>query len=302
MKRALVTGGMGFIGGHLVSKLLKMGVEVVIIDKAPQKPVPFDRSKVTIIDTDMMSLEYLKSALKDVDICFHLAAISSLVQCHHDWIYALKNNVVCFNNLLDILMRQFPKIKLVYASSSSVYGNCKTLPLTEEAITKPTSSYGADKLTNELYASIAYQCYGYPSTGLRLFNVYGKGQPESSPYSGVITQFNYRIKNKEPLVIFGDGEQSRDFIPVEEVANAFVLAAQHQQEAAKIYNICSGRATTINHLAQIMLELSQKSLPVIHEKPRVGDLIHSLGSGKLAQDELGFSSSMDIKQGLKQFF
>jgi len=135
-----------------------------------------------------------------------------------------------------------------------------------------------------------------------LFNVYGKGQPESSPYSGVITQFNYRIKNHEPLVIFGDGEQSRDFIPVEEVANAFVLAAQHQQEAARIYNICSGRATTINHLAQIMLELSEKSLPIIHEKPRVGDLIHSLGSGKLAKDELGFSSVIDIKQGLKQFF
>lgn len=292
MKKVLVTGGMGFIGGHLVKKLLDAGMEVVIIDRAPYKPVPFDTSRVKIIETDMMSLEYLKSALEGVDVCFHLAAISSLAQCHYDWIYALKNNVLCFNNLLDILMRQFPTTKLVYASSSSVYGNCEILPLTEKSTTKPTSSYGADKLTNELYASIACQCYGYPSIGLRLFNVYGIGQPESSPYSGVITQFTYNIEQNEPLIIFGDGEQSRDFIPVEEVTDAFILAAQKKHDSAAIYNVCSGRATTINYLAEVMLDLSNKSLPVIHEKPRTGDLIHSLGSGKLAQKELRFSSAI----------
>jgi len=299
MKKALVTGGMGFIGSHLAHELLQQGFEVTILDKSIYKPVQFDLSAARIIEGDMMAKELLKSCLEEVDVCFHLAAIASVVQCNQDWLYSLQNNVIAFNNLLDVLKNLKKPIKLVYASSAAVYGNSDNLPFDENALPAPVSTYGVDKLTNELYAAIASSTFGIPSVGLRLFNVYGLGQLDSNPYSGVITCFKKAILAKQPLIIYGDGEQTRDFIYVKDVVNAFIRAAQTPDSLTKVVNICSGKAISINELAEVMLDLFNVKLQILHKAARIGDSLHSLGDGKQAKIYLDFQASTPIQEGLK---
>ncbi|MFI4962257.1 MAG: NAD-dependent epimerase/dehydratase family protein [Legionellales bacterium] len=299
MKKALVTGGMGFIGGHLVDKLVTMGVEVLVMDKSIYKPTPFSKSSVTVVEADLMSAEILKDCLHQVDTCFHLAAISSLAVCNKDWIFSHQNNVLTFNILLDILRNTKHRVKLVYASSAAVYGNSSLLPLKEDAPIIPASAYGGDKLSNELYAQILASCYGIPSIGLRLFNVYGSGQQESNPYSGVITLFKKVLTEKKPVTIYGSGDQTRDFIYVADVVEGFIKAATTEASLTGVFNICTGQTISIKELALIMMDLLDSKEPIHYASPRIGDLIHSQGCTKQAQSALGFKAKTPIYQGIE---
>lgn len=301
MKKVLVTGGMGFIGSHLVSHLLSSGIEVLVLDKSIHKPTFCDIKRATIIEGDVLSHELLHECLEQVDTCFHLAALSSVMVCSRDWIFSHENNVLAFNGLLEELKRVNHPVKLVYASSAAVYGDSKILPSTESEHVVPRSTYGADKLSNEIYAEVVRGLYGIPSIGLRLFNVYGPGQLKSNPYSGVITSFKLAIENNEPLKIYGDGKQTRDFIYIKDIVDALVMAAKTPYEKSGIFNICRGTAISIQELAELMISLSHVKQKIIYLDPRPEDLRHSLGDPTRAKEELDFTAKIPMDTGLDLF-
>lgn len=301
MEKVLVTGGMGFIGNHLVHRLLKTGAEVIILDKNIDKPRYYDVQKAKIIEGDVLSKALLHDLLKEVDTCFHLAALSSIALCERDWLYSHANNALAFNFLLDEIRVLGKGIKLVYASSAAVYGDCQTLPLDEKDSVHPVSNYGCDKLCNELYAGMMSQMAGIHAIGLRFFNVYGPGQLPSNPYSGVISQFKQAILTQKSLMIYGDGLQTRDFIYVDDVVDALILAADIDFSESTVFNICSGEAVTIESLARLMLKLTHYDGEVAYLPARASDVVHSLGKTELAQKHLGFKAKKTIEDGLKQF-
>lgn len=300
MMKAVVTGGQGFIGNHLVAKLLEMGYEVIVLDKAPQKSVYHENKKAVIVDADVQSRDILEQCLNGADLCFHLAAIASVPACSRDWIFSHQNNVMAFNTLLDVLKKQPKKIKLVYASSSAVYGDEASPPLLETARVLPSSNYGVDKFVNELYAQNAARNFGVSSVGLRFFNVFGPGQQENNQYSGVITLFKKAILSGRALTIYGTGEQTRDFIYVEDVVEALIKAARTPASFTGIFNVCRGQALSINALARTMLEIYDAPLDIEYQEARMGDVMHSMGSPEAAQKYLGFVAKTSMEQGLRK--
>lgn len=301
MEKVLITGGMGFIGNHLAYHLLSKGKEVFILDKSIHKPTFCDIHKATIIEGDILSHELVHECLQQVDTCFHLAALSSVAICSKDWIFSHENNVLGFNGVLEEIRRLNHPIKLIYASSAAVYGHSKILPSTESEHVVPRSTYGADKISNEIYATVMQELAQVHSVGLRLFNVYGPGQLRSNPYSGVITSFKLAIKNNQPLTIYGDGKQTRDFIYIDDVIAAFMAAAATAADHSGIYNVCTGSSISIEKLAQLMISLSRQKLTINYLPERPDDLKHSLGEASLAKKELGFVAKIPMDLGLDLF-
>ncbi|KTD49431.1 protein capI [Legionella rubrilucens] len=301
MKKALVTGGMGFIGNHLTHRLLKAGVEVIILDKNIDKPGYYDVRDALIIEGDVLSKALLHDLLNEVDACFHLAALASIALCERDWLFSHAVNALAFNYLLDEIRLLDKRPKLVYASSAAVYGESRTLPLEEKEPAHPVSNYGCDKLCNEMYAGMMSRMAGIHSIGLRFFNVYGPGQSASNPYSGVMSHFKQAILTHQNLPIYGDGQQTRDFIYIDDVVDALIKAASIDCSEALVFNICTGEAITIESLARLMLKLTDSQAGIDYLPARGGDLVHSLGKTELAQKQLGFRAKTQIEDGLKQF-
>ncbi|QBR84474.1 NAD-dependent epimerase/dehydratase family protein [Legionella israelensis] len=298
MEKVLVTGGNGFIGNHLVNQLLSMGIKVLVLDKSIYKPTYYNIKSAEFIEGDVLSQELLHQCLQQVDTCFHLAAIASVPLCARDWMYSHENNVITFNKLLDEIKKLSHPVKLIYASSSAVYGSNKNLPLNESQMVVPDSVYGATKLANEIYAQVMQQNDNIPSIGLRIFNVYGPGQIGSN-YSGVITLFKQNIDKNQPLIIFGDGRQTRDFIYIDDVIEAMMRAARMPYEHSGIFNICSGKAISIHELAELMMRLMNTKIPIHYENKRKGDIYHSYGDNSLAKEKLNFIAQTSLEEGLK---
>ncbi|QDQ39871.1 NAD-dependent epimerase/dehydratase family protein [Legionella geestiana] len=297
MKHALVTGGCGFIGTHLVHALRAMDVNVTVLDKQPpQTSQPLEGC--TFVEADLLSRETVRECLQNVDTCFHLAAILNVVQCKRDWLFSHQNNVDGFNAVLNAIKSTGRPIKTVYASSCAVYGEITPLPLTEAMMPAPISPYGADKLVNEIYAGMLAKCFGIPSIGLRFFNVYGPLQRDSSPYSGVIAAFRKNLLQGKPLTIYGDGEQLRDFVHVSDVVCALIKAANTPPALSGVFNVSTGKTTSINQLAQYMMRRFNREVPVVYEPPRAEDIRLSCGCPKKAQEILRFTPAIDIEQGL----
>lgn len=301
MTRVLVTGGMGFIGNHLVNRLLSLNHKVMVIDKSIYKPKQCKIEGAEIIEGDILSRELLYDCLQKVDVCYHLAALSSVWLCDKDWIYSHENNVLAFNGLLNELTKIDRPIKLIFASSAAVYGLGKRLPFAETEHVVPRSTYGADKLSNELYAKVMEVSHNIQSIGLRLFNVYGPGQLDDNPYSGVITSFKKSLLAKQAIKIYGDGKQTRDFIYIDDVIQALLLAMNAPENASGIYNICTGNSISISDLANIMIWLTKTNVNVEYYPERLGDLKHSTGDPRLAQKMLEFNSTINIEEGLSKF-
>lgn len=301
MNKILVTGGMGFIGNHLAHRLLELGHEVIILDKSVYKPIYLPVPKAEIIEGDVLSRELLHTLLQRVDCCIHLAALASVNLCERDWIFSHENNVLAFNGLLEEIARLNKPIKLVYASSAAVYGLGKHLPFTESEHVLPCSTYGADKLSNELYAMVMEHTHHLPSIGLRFFNVYGPGQLADNPYSGVITTFKQALLDHKPIKIFGDGLQTRDFIYIEDIIQALLLAMNSPPELSDICNVCTGQAISILDLAKTMMKLSGVKVDIEFHPERVGDIKHAYGDPALAKSLLKFTATTSIEQGLGHY-
>lgn len=300
MARYLVTGGCGFIGSHLVACLLQRGDEIVVVDNLStgrRENVPPD---VKLIIADISDTDAYADELNDIDGCFHLAAIASVERSHIAWRETHQINLSAFVGLMEAIANSTrPDNHVVYASSAAVYGDNPEAPLTESSSPMPISAYGADKLSCELHARVGDIGHGLKTTGLRFFNVFGPRQDPESPYSGVISIFAGRALDRRDIVIDGDGEQSRDFIYVADVASALVAAMLRTGAGAEVINVCRGRAVTINQLADTISQIIMHDVPITRGPPRSGDIRHSLGDPSKLIRLLGINTEHDLESGLR---
>jgi UDP-glucose 4-epimerase len=298
MARFLVTGGAGFIGSHLCDALVARGDVVRVVDDLSTGSAANLPAGAELVVADIADLAAMASALDGVDGCFHLAAIASVERGVTDWLGTHRTNLTGTITLFDAIRSSGRKLPVVYASSAAVYGDCPTLPITEDAERRPLSAYGADKLGCELHARVADHVHGIPATGLRFFNVYGPRQDPRSPYSGVISIFCERILGAKPVDVFGDGQQTRDFIHVSDVVAALLAAMRLAAPGAPVFNVCTGQATTVLALAQTIAELTQNRPEIRLQPPRSGEIRHSLGSRDRAAPALGLGSPKPLRDGL----
>lgn len=294
-----MTGGAGFIGSHLVEKLLEEGYDVVVLDNlsfGSIKNLNLKNPRLSFIKGDVCNKENIKKALKNVRVIFHLAALIDIPFSVKN--PALVNHVnVCGSlNLLEESVKRDVE-KFIFASTCAVYGEPQYLPVDEEHPTNPTSPYAVSKLTVEKYCRVFNKIYGLKTVSLRLFNVYGPRQ-RGGAYGGVITKFIERLKSGRPPVIFGDGTQTRDFVYVLDVVNAFYKAMNARLCGDEI-NIGSGKETSINELVKILNEkFTLKHLKPTYRKPRIGDIKRSWAKIEKAKIYLEYEPKFSLREGL----
>jgi len=302
--KALVTGGAGFIGSHLVDRLMENDFEVTVLDNFSTGSLKnlsqhLGKANFHLIDGDIRSERDVKKALEDIDFVFHLAAIVSVELSIKNPILVNEVNVCGTLNLLEESLNSGVK-RFVYISSCAVYGNPTRLPIDEEHPTKPTSPYGASKLASENYCRIFHEIYGLQTVSLRLFNVYGSRQA-MGPYSGVITKFIDRLKHGKPPIIYGDGEQTRDFIFVDDVVDACLHAINCKNCVGESINVGSGVETSINELARTISSLfGMQKIKPIYTKPRIGEVRHSCADISKAEKLLGLKPKISLEEGLRK--
>lgn len=302
MATYLVTGGCGFIGSHLADALVAAGHKVRIVDDLSTGKRENAPAQAEIIVGDIADVALMRRAMEGVDGCFHLAAIASVQRGNEDWLGTHRANLTGAITAFDLARTCNPRgpVPVVYASSAAVYGDNPNLPLKETSETRPLSAYGADKLGCELHARVAWVVHKVPSVGFRFFNIYGPRQDPKSPYSGVIAIFADRVKAGETITINGDGGQYRDFVYVADVVRHLVAAMQRMEPGARVFNICTGRSTTVLDLAQLIARLAGRNDPKIEHGPaRVGDIRESLGDPSAAKAAFGFTADTLIADGLK---
>jgi UDP-glucose 4-epimerase len=298
MSTFLVTGGAGFIGSHLCDALVARGDSVRVLDNLSTGHRGNLPSGVTLTEGDVADPAAVAEALDGVDGCFHLAAIASVEKGITDWLGTHNANITGTITVFDAIRRQGSKIPVVYASSAAVYGDAATVPIAETEPRTPLSAYGADKYGCELHARVASHVHGIPTVGLRFFNVYGPRQDPKSPYSGVISIFCERIAGGAPISIFGDGEQTRDFVYVADVVRALLAAMELRPADSPVFNVCTGVATSVESLARLIAELAGKNLNAQTRSPRGGEIRHSLGVPTLADTVLGIAGRVPLRTGL----
>lgn len=298
MARYLVTGGCGFIGSHLCSDLIKDGHEVVVFDDLSSGSLENLAYGAEIVIGDIGDAKKLERAIVGVDACFHLAAIASVQRGVQEWPLTHRVNLSGTIALLNAVRTK--SVPVVYASSAAVYGSSTSLPLSEDENAKPISPYGADKFGCEINARVAGLLHNIPTLGLRFFNVFGPRQDPRSPYSGVISIFCDRLTRSEPLDVFGDGGQSRDFIYVKDVVATIKAGLAVASNAAPVLNVCSGRSTTVLDLAQVVAQLCDAPLSIRYHPARTGEVRHSLGDPARCAALLNIEATFDLKEGLAE--
>jgi UDP-glucose 4-epimerase len=298
MARYLVTGGCGFVGRHLCRRLLGAGDEVVVLDNLSNSDINKVVSGCEFIEGDVRDRADVEVAMAGTDGVFHLAAVASVELCNKNWLQSHLTNQTGSVNVFEVAARTKVK-RVVYASSAAVYGENEDTPLDETATTAPLTAYGVDKLGSELHASVASRVHGLTTVGIRPFNIFGPGQDPFSPYSGVISIFMSRLQANEPVTVYGDGMQSRDFIHVEDVVTAFAAAMQCPVRGSVVINAASGHSTTISDLLAVMARILNVSPRVLRAEARVGDIRRSLGSTKRMIEILGVRAKVSLEEGLR---
>ena len=296
MTKYLVTGGAGFIGSHLCEALLARGDEVRVLDDLSTGKRENLAPAVELIEGDVADSAIVQRAVEGIAGCFHLAAIASVERGINDWLGTHRANLTGAITVFDAVRRS--KCPVVYASSAAVYGDAATLPIAESTPCRPLSAYGADKYGCELHARVAGHVHGIPTVGLRFFNVYGPRQDPRSPYSGVISIFCERIGRGSPIDVFGDGLQTRDFVYVADVVGALLAAMQLRPPDAPVFNVCTGRATSVLGLSGTIADAAGTKLDVRHQPPRAGEIRHSTGSRSLSQTALSLPEPVPLRTGL----
>ena len=296
----LVTGGAGFLGSHLVDALLKQGHLVRVLDDLSSGHRQNLPRQIQFMHGDVTDPTTVEQAFDGIDACFHLAAIASVVRSNCEW---LRTHQVNLTGTLNILhqarrLRHRREIPIVYASSAAIYGDCATVPIGEDIPVAPLSAYGADKSACELHARVAGAVHEIPTVGLRFFNLYGPRQDAQSLYSGVIALFADRLRLGEPVEIFGDGEQVRDFTYVGDAVRALDRALSAASTSAPVFNICTGKGTSVRVLAETMAELYQTDITAYYSPARSGEIRISVGDPRRAAEQLGFKAETALGDGL----
>jgi UDP-N-acetylglucosamine 4-epimerase len=310
-KKVLITGGAGFIGSNLIERFLEQNNYIVCLDNfatgKKENIEPFLlHPDFKFIEGDIRNLENCKEAVEGVDLVLHQAALGSVPRSINDPITTNAVNIDGFVNML-VATRDAGIKRFVYAASSSTYGDHPALPKIEEQIGRPLSPYAVTKYVNELYARVFADLYGIETIGLRYFNVFGKRQDPYGAYAAAIPKFLKSLINHQSPVIYGDGEQSRDFTYIDNVIQANELAATTANPEAlnTVYNVAFGENTTVNYLIEILKENLGRFDPEIlkvepdHQAVRVGDILHSLASIDKARNLLGYNPQFSIKAGLE---
>lgn len=303
MSLYLVTGGAGFIGSHLAEKLVNLGERVRLLDNfltGKKENIASFLDRVELIEGDIRDFDVCRLACKDVDYVLHQAALPSVGRSVEDPATSNEINVTGTLNLLRAACKAGVK-RFVFASSSSVYGDDDSLPKKEGREGRPLSPYALSKLTGEHYCRLFFQLYGLSTVCLRYFNIFGPRQDPYSPYAAVIPSFIFRLLRGERVIIFGDGEQSRDFTYVANVVEANLLATQAENKVSgEVFNIAGGQEITVNALAAEISRLLGAENEPIYAEPRPGDIRHSLADISRARQVLGYEPHYGFREGLRE--
>jgi len=299
-KKALVTGGAGFIGSHIVDRLLNDGHEVIVLDDfstGHRSNLP-ENSALTVVEGDISNFDTVKQCVEGVDWIFHKAAVASVPRTVNDPIGSTAVNYQGTLHLLEAARHNNVK-RMVFASSAALYGDEPTLPKVETMCPVTLSPYAVDKLASEFACGMYTKLYGVETVCLRYFNVYGPRQDPSSPYSGVISIFTDKLKNKEVPTIFGDGEQTRDFVFVSDVVEANMKAISSEEGIGEYYNIATGNKITLNDLLKILSDIYEIEFNVNYGDVRQGDIKESYAVINKAISKLNWSPTVELSHGLK---
>ncbi|KPU62981.1 NDP-sugar epimerase [Thermococcus sp. EP1] len=292
-KLIVVTGGAGFIGSHIAEELSKDN-DVIVIDNLYAGKIKNIPPNVKFIQADIRDYKSIAELISQADYVFHEAALVSVVESVERPLLTEEINVLGTLNILKALSDGHGK--LIFASSAAVYGDNQNLPLKESEKPKPLSPYGITKVSAEYYCKVFYELYGVPTVSLRYFNVFGERQGYNQ-YAGVISIFINRALKGDPLIIYGDGKQTRDFIYVKDVVKANILAAESSKTNGRVFNVAKGERTTILELALKIIEVTDSSSSILFDKPRPGDIKHSQADISEIK-KLGFKPEYSLEEGL----
>jgi nucleoside-diphosphate-sugar epimerase len=301
--KVLVTGGAGFIGSNLAEELINQGAKVSVIDNLItgfKENLEEIKGDFDFINGDINDDAKLKRALEGVEIVFHQAALPSVPRSVEN---PAETHQACVNGTFNLLLKSKESgvRRVVYAASSSAYGNQKTLPKVETMLPMPLSPYAGAKLMGEYYCQVFSQTYNLETVCLRYFNVFGPRQNPSSQYSGVISRFIDALMSNETPIIYGDGEQSRDFTFIANVVNANIQASSTTKGVGKIINVANGERITLNQLLDVLKEITGKTNAQAEYLPeRVGDVKHSQADNNLAKEYLQYEKVFDLHEGLQR--
>ena len=302
--RYLVTGGAGFIGSNTVDELVRRGDSVVVLDdlsSGKEDNLAEIRNKITFIKGSITDIEVVRKAMHEAEYVLHLAARTSVPRSVKD---PIETNRINIDGTLNVLVaaKELKVKRVVFAASSSAYGETPTLPKVETMQPQPISPYGVTKYVGELYGQTFGRCYGLEHVSLRYFNIFGPRQDPSSPYSGVLAKFcTAFLEGTEPLV-FGDGEQTRDFTYVENAVQANLLAFEAPNASGKVFNVGTSGRTSLNDVLNVLGTISGTPLKAKYDPPRDGDIRDSQADITQARDVLGYEPSVTFEEGLKRTF
>jgi UDP-glucose 4-epimerase len=302
VRHYLVTGGAGFIGSHLVEALVARGERVRVLDdlsSGKRENLSTVLGDVELLVGDVADPGTVDRAIDGCETVFHLAAIASVQASIENPRHTHKVNVDGTLNILEAA-RRIGVRRVVFISSAAVYGDHTALPLREELPLRPLSPYGASKATGEAYCSAFRASYGLPTVVLRPLNAYGPRQDPTSPYSGVISIFASRMRRGDPPVIYGDGEQTRDFVYVEDVARALLSACEREAAVGGVFNVASGTQTSILQLAETLNQVLGTDIPPRLGPARPGEVRFSEGNTQHAQEVLGWEAKIPMHEGLSR--
>lgn len=296
----LVTGGAGFIGSHIVDELVRRGERVRVLDNfstGKLKNIYQVLKKVEIIKGDIRDISTVRMAVKGIDYVLHQAAMRSVPKSVDDPVGANDNNITGTLNIL-IASKEAGVKKVVYASSSSVYGDCKVFPQKEDFLPSPISPYAVSKLAGEYYCIMYYKTFGLPTTSLRYFNVFGPKQPPESQYSAVIPKFIESALKNKALEVHWDGKQSRDFTYVTNVVRANIMAALSSKSNGKIYNVACGSSVSLLDIIRIIEKFIGKKVEKRFLPKRAGDVRKTWADISKIKKDLKYRPEIDFEKGL----
>jgi len=302
MANYLVTGGAGFIGHHLVGRLVEEGHAVRVLDNfstGKRENLAVVPGEIELIEGDFRDADVCRSACRDIEVVFHIGAMPSVPKSIEDPKTCHDCNV---NGTFNILLAasECKCRRLIYAASSSAYGDVEVSPKVETLRPEPKSPYAVQKLTGEAYCRVFYECFGLETLSIRYFNVFGPRQDPASQYAAAIPAFITAILNDRPPMIYGDGEQTRDFTYIDNVLGVNVLAAGAERVSGEVVNAACGLSISLNHIIEKINRILGKNIAPHYADERPGDVRHSLADNSLAKELIGYEPLVDFDEGLRR--